>query len=268
MAYNKVYIRNRSQELRLRILEHYSNGTMMCIGHSSNVYSQPEHIVDTLALTIDHIHAEPRKWNYEVLGYKRTGLNLACYSKIIKLGYPVGLQVLCMNCNRIKGSHITSKGFNTKDRSHITVEFAICNKCGITKPQYEFHLGDRNGLQRRCMECQLNELKKQNIKRKLELMNILGINKCVDCGESRFICLSFEHGNDADGHRHRKEIQDRYKLNNYRYITGHILVRYVLKDIKAGHPIWPGLTVCCHNCNEIRRKQMCLNKYNSYLQGE
>ncbi len=95
--YNKIHAKERKEDrykLRLKVIEHYSNGTMQC-----NCCGEKE----TKFLTIDHIdcgkllHGKKKRLN------KFTGRQL--YLHIINNNFPEGYQVLCFNCNCAKGMY-------------------------------------------------------------------------------------------------------------------------------------------------------------------
>ena len=74
------------QQLRRRILEHYSEGTMKCLKCGFS---------DIRALCIDHVNGGGNRHRKEV-GDGRL------YRWLEKNGFPDGFQVLCHNCNAIK----------------------------------------------------------------------------------------------------------------------------------------------------------------------
>lgn len=73
------------QEMRVKILSHYSNGKMECACCGENVLE---------FLTLDHINNDGTKMRkmYPGGGHQH-------YRRIIKEGFPLGFQVLCYNCN-------------------------------------------------------------------------------------------------------------------------------------------------------------------------
>lgn len=81
----KIDIKRRNAEIKLQVIEHYSNGTIKCLCcEESNIKF----------LTIDHlgergIGTEHRK--------KLKDYNIYYWLK--KNGFPEGYQVLCYNCN-------------------------------------------------------------------------------------------------------------------------------------------------------------------------
>jgi len=83
------------EKLKIETLMHYGNGTIACnyCGFSN---------ID--ALCLDHINdngAQHRKeLNISCRGSERAGSSI--YEKLRKIGYPIGLQILCANCNMIK----------------------------------------------------------------------------------------------------------------------------------------------------------------------
>ena len=79
--------RNSDKVLRLKIIAHYSNGTMSCTRCGFN---------DIRALSIDHINGSGRKQR-ETLSNSRS-----FYNWLKTNNYPSGFQTLCMNCQFIK----------------------------------------------------------------------------------------------------------------------------------------------------------------------
>jgi hypothetical protein len=81
----RVSVKKTRRNQRLKVLSHYTNGTLTCnCGFS-----------DERALCIDHVNnngAHERKM------IKGSGI----YAHIIRQGYPPDYQVLCANCNQIK----------------------------------------------------------------------------------------------------------------------------------------------------------------------
>ncbi len=85
--------RNRRYILRLKlkVIGHYSNGTMEC----ANPFGKhKEPYTDIRATSIDHIKGGGRK--------HRKGIGSGFYRWLIKHNYPKGYQVLCMSCQYIK----------------------------------------------------------------------------------------------------------------------------------------------------------------------
>lgn len=78
--------RKRGERRRLAALFHYSKGSMICS-------CCPERQI--AFLTIDHIAGGGRKHTKSINGH--------FYLWLEKNHYPVGFQVLCMNCNFAKG---------------------------------------------------------------------------------------------------------------------------------------------------------------------
>lgn len=92
---------------RMKVLSHYSNGSMECACCGENELN---------FLTIDHINND---------GYKtrRTIRGARMYSWIIKNNYPAVFQVLCYNCNCSKGfygecPHETRRKLLAKGEAH------------------------------------------------------------------------------------------------------------------------------------------------------
>jgi|SRR2546427_1121049 len=72
---------------KLRVLSHYSNGTVKCSSCG---------IEDMSFLNIDHVHGR------KITGHSRNFGSDKLYRYLIKHGFPAGYQVLCWNCNMIK----------------------------------------------------------------------------------------------------------------------------------------------------------------------
>lgn len=85
-----------------------------------------------------------------------------------------------------------------------------CNKCGDTKPLNEFaeNKSKPDGKQYQCRSCQSDyrrehyEKNKERVKAQIKLRkeeaknyvwNVKKNSSCVDCGETRTICLQFDH---------------------------------------------------------------------------
>ncbi len=84
----------RGKRLRLAAISHYSQGTMRCA-----CCGEPE----LAFLTLDHINNDGAEHRRQLFGKKsRSYSTRALYSVLAKQGYPVGLQVLCWNCNCAK----------------------------------------------------------------------------------------------------------------------------------------------------------------------
>lgn len=252
-SYNK---KHRSTAM-LEAKSHYSDGTNICAMSGCN-----EHRLEFL--TLDHINAEPQKWNAsQGIHINATGGALAVALR--KRNWPEGIQILCMTCNKIKGSHITSSTYT--DYSHIDYTGTkICPICKIEQPKNKFDMDNKrkDGLLNHCKNCQA----KYNQSHKLKFMQLKGLDKCTCCGEHRIEALSIEHSNN-DGNIHRKDIQRRYNLKGT--VNGHIFFKYYLKDLQQGID-WAGLTMLCYNCNhahasfgycphEIERGEVILNQY-------
>ena len=73
-AYNKF---------KLLTMQHYSNGTLVCVCCSEHVYE---------FLTLDHINNDGQKERGELWRGNY-------YRRLVRQGFPEGLQVLCFNCN-------------------------------------------------------------------------------------------------------------------------------------------------------------------------
>lgn len=82
------YANQRNQEIRGEVLTHYGKGKLACVHCGFN---------DTRALSLDHIEGDGkiRRDSGELTG-------VALYRRLKNLGYPIGYQTLCMNCQWIK----------------------------------------------------------------------------------------------------------------------------------------------------------------------
>jgi hypothetical protein len=78
--------KKKRNKLKLKIVGHYSNGTMACNRCK---------FADIRALSIDHINGDGAKHRREVPG-------LQLYGWLETNNFPDGFQVLCMNCQFIK----------------------------------------------------------------------------------------------------------------------------------------------------------------------
>lgn len=103
----QVHKRNkeRSKEVRLKVLTHYGNGKCACVGCGYSIFD---------ALDLDHINnngAENRpKYGYSWGTFWRS---------LVKNNYPEGYQTLCRNCNWLK--HIENSKNNKLIYKKITL---------------------------------------------------------------------------------------------------------------------------------------------------
>lgn len=81
----KQYLREYSANVKHKVLSNYSRGRLECACCGDNRYC---------FLSLDHI--KPIKGNK-----KLRNMNL---SALITKNFPIGLQVLCMNCNKLKNT--------------------------------------------------------------------------------------------------------------------------------------------------------------------
>ena len=79
------YKRERNEQFKLQVLNHYGQ-VCACCGESHREF-----------LTVDHIGGEGNK-HRKNLGFVRTSEWLA------RNNFPEGFQILCMNCNYLKGN--------------------------------------------------------------------------------------------------------------------------------------------------------------------
>jgi hypothetical protein len=77
----------RNWEYRLRVLSHYSGGTMQCACCGEK---------EVRFLTIDHVDNDGAV-------HRRQTRNANIYSWIVRNGFPSGFGILCTNCNLAKG---------------------------------------------------------------------------------------------------------------------------------------------------------------------
>ena len=80
--------KDRNQELRHQMIEHYSNGTFGCECCGENHYE---------FLTLDHIHGDGTPHRNEI------GTGPVMYKWIINNNFPPMFRVLCHNCNWCMG---------------------------------------------------------------------------------------------------------------------------------------------------------------------
>lgn len=83
--------RARKQEQRKQVIAYYSNNTNKCACCGYSVFS---------GLTIDHINGGGRKHT----STKGVGMGASLINWLVQNNYPTGFQILCANCNRIKGT--------------------------------------------------------------------------------------------------------------------------------------------------------------------
>lgn len=79
------YAKRKNQEWKIQVLTHYAGGLPKCTRCGFS---------DIRALSIDHINGGGNRHRQEI---KRT-----FYHWLIQQNYPLGYQVLCMNCQFIK----------------------------------------------------------------------------------------------------------------------------------------------------------------------
>lgn len=89
----KIKKRQRVFELKMKIIEHYSNGRMTCANCG---------LKDVKNLTVDHINGNGEKHRKTM----RLSGGHSFYHWLIKLNYPPGYQILCFACNMAKGGRI------------------------------------------------------------------------------------------------------------------------------------------------------------------
>lgn len=83
---NPDYSKEKNKKLRLKVLMHYSNGSLKC-NECGEAYIE--------FLTIDHIEGNGNK--------HRRKIGSKIYRWLVKNNFPEGYQVLCWNCNFVKG---------------------------------------------------------------------------------------------------------------------------------------------------------------------
>jgi hypothetical protein len=115
-----AYFRGYNQTQKLKVIKHYTNGTMRCPNCGCS---------EIKCLTVEHLNGNGMKHR------KITGFGLNFYRWIIRNNFPDDLTVLCMNCNWIKREQKKNKDFlecirhysNRSKFSHIYT----CAMCGI-----------------------------------------------------------------------------------------------------------------------------------------
>ena len=85
-CYRKRRSKPNRRNKKLRVIEHYSKGTMKCASCS---------FTDVRALTVDHVNNDGGAHRKQI---KKQNF----YTWIILNGFPDGLQIPCMNCQFIK----------------------------------------------------------------------------------------------------------------------------------------------------------------------
>ena len=83
---SETYGEKSYKKIRLKVLNHYSNGTMKCACCNERCLK---------FMTIDHINNDGSK--------HRKIIKMDITSWLYKNNYPIGFQILCMNCNWGKG---------------------------------------------------------------------------------------------------------------------------------------------------------------------
>ncbi len=79
--------RARNLALKVRIVNHYGDGTCACCGESEIVF-----------LTLDHVNDDGAEHRRELTAQGRQVGGAGFYRDLERDGYPEGFQVLCMNC--------------------------------------------------------------------------------------------------------------------------------------------------------------------------
>ena len=79
-----VYAKTYRNKLTKQVISHYSKGTKQC--HCCGE-------TEMLFLTVDHINGGGRQ------DFIKYGNSTNFYSHLVKTNYPMGFQVLCINCN-------------------------------------------------------------------------------------------------------------------------------------------------------------------------
>lgn len=87
---NRIRNKQRHYEAKLKVLAHYSNGTMKCQCPGCDVYQLE-------FLSIDHVNGGGTQHRNTFKGAR------TFYEFLVKEGYPEGLMTLCYNCNLAKG---------------------------------------------------------------------------------------------------------------------------------------------------------------------
>jgi hypothetical protein len=87
----KAYNKKKRLERKILVISHYTNGKMCCMNPKCEV---PGGAKDIRALQADHIGGGGRN--------HAKAISFHMYEWIIKNNYPVGIQILCANCNIIK----------------------------------------------------------------------------------------------------------------------------------------------------------------------
>jgi len=98
----EVLKRGKEQRLKIKmkVIAHYSNGTMKCANPFGIDHSSFEEIGDYIRLLqIDHIEGKGTE-HRKSIGIKNGGITF--YYWLINNGFPEGFQVLCANCNWLK----------------------------------------------------------------------------------------------------------------------------------------------------------------------
>ena len=80
--------------LKIQVLNHYSNGSLKCMNPNCEVSGGSK---NPLSLQIDHINGGGRRHTQQI---QAQGTHL--YLWLVHHNYPQGFQVLCANCNTIK----------------------------------------------------------------------------------------------------------------------------------------------------------------------
>jgi len=136
--YMKKLRREWKRTARLSVLNHYSNGTMVCADCGEDNIN---------FLTVDHVEGGGRKHRKEI----RTYLTLWLWGQYRKTGkWPGDFQVICSNCNDIKkfeenGFQINRGGSTAKLINEI--RHLLGDKCAVCSfaDARALHIHNRNG---------------------------------------------------------------------------------------------------------------------------
>lgn len=96
------------QKVKMDVLNHYSNGNLCCAFCGAS---------DLAVLCLDHINNDGAKRRK---GVQRGGVPL--YYSLRKQSYPLGLQVLCYNCNAKKENERVSQLLGVSEYCHPAMQ--------------------------------------------------------------------------------------------------------------------------------------------------
>lgn len=230
------------EQRRLKVIEHYSNGTNKC------AIAGCEATIDML--TIDHEEFN-RVELALTLGKKSYTGGGSLINGLLANGLPdVNISIKCMAHNAANKNPNAGKTISLgkrKNRDHIDSDGTkICIRCKIEKSTNEFSLSNRSkdGLHSYCSVCNnlhRNVIHLETLKKAYALYGYTG----------DMTYMTWSHTNN-DGKAHRKYLTDKYGWNSAK---GHNMAALLLREYNAGISNYPGLVIEHANVNHAQTKR-------------